>query len=126
MNKLLMLSSVVLGIILSIKVFLHYQKLKKHPVLIIVIVIGILTSILNHSSKSKCLKYIDRIWMIVSLLVIADILKHVDNNKILCYYLLIISVLLYLTKYFIKNNISHLLCHIVITLCLILIIQFIQ
>ena len=118
-NNILFTSSVIFGILLVKQLIKNYCNNINYIIISFLISFGIITSILNHKLTNNYIKYLDRFTMLILLVYINySIYKNPELSKY--YYLLIISLLLYLTKYIIKNNISHLLCHIVITIYLIL------
>ena len=118
-NNLLFISSLIFGIILIRELIVNYCNNYNYIIISLLISMGIITSILNHKLTNNYIKYLDRFTMLILLIYITySIYKNPELNKF--YYLLIISLLLYLTKYIIKNEISHLLCHIIITIYLIL------
>ena len=118
MNTTLYLSSFIFGLLLMLNLFHCYCHKKEFYLLTFITFIGIVTSLLNHKYTHSVLKYSDRLWMILSFLflLLMIIQKKIYNGIIL----LFTSIILYFIKYIQPNQISHLLCHLSITLYLLI------
>ena len=89
MNKYLSYSSIITGLIILLIICNKYNP--KYKILYLFVLLGIITSVLNHGTNSKEYKYIDRAVIVLNVLVfIYFILQNqYDLNK---YKILIIIV----------------------------------
>lgn len=104
MNKYLLLSSIITGILLLRIIYKKYNN--NYLILYFFIILGIITSILNHGTSCKLLKYLDRLIIVLNILYInLFIYKNRDiiKNKMIVYISLIIAVICYISSKFNKN-----------------------
>ena len=117
-DQILFISSSIFGLLIIIQLLLNYCNNKNYIFLFLLLLFGIIISLLNHGLTNKDIKYLDRYIMGITFLYL-NVLIYINPKLKKYYYLLFIALLLYLIKYIIPNNISHLLCHIIITIYLI-------
>lgn len=67
MNKYLLYSSIITGFIILLIIYYKYNP--KYNILYLCILLGIITSILNHGSNSEMYKYTDRFIMFLNVIV---------------------------------------------------------
>jgi membrane-bound ClpP family serine protease len=112
-NINLLYSSIFFGIIL-----LYFCcKYNDNKLLIILTIVGIYTSILNHMYKNQCLQYLDRIIMIIGFIYLF-IIKN--NYQVLS--LLLLTILLYFLAKYTENDLFHFYAHFLITITIILLL----
>ena len=102
MNKYLLYSSIITGFIILLIIYYKYNP--KYNILYLCILLGIITSILNHGSDSEIYKYTDRLIMFLNVIVfiyfIFQIKNHLKKYKIA---IIIFSISLYLFSKLQKN-----------------------
>jgi hypothetical protein len=102
MNKYLLYSSIITGFIILLIIYYKYNP--KYNILYLCILLGIITSILNHGSNSELYKYTDRLIMFLNVIVfiyfIFQIKNHLKKYKIA---IIIFSISLYLFSKLQKN-----------------------
>jgi hypothetical protein len=102
MNKYLLYSSIITGFIILLIIYYKYNP--KYNILYLCILLGIITSILNHGYNSEIYKYTDRFIMFLNVIVfiyfIFQIKNHLKKYKIA---IIIFSISLYLFSKLQKN-----------------------
>ena len=102
MNKYLLYSSIITGFIILLIIYYKYNP--KYNILYLCILLGIITSILNHGSDSEIYKYSDRLIIFLNVIVfiyfIFQIKNHLKKYKIA---IIIFSISLYLFSKLQKN-----------------------
>lgn len=78
MNKYLLYSSIITGSTILLIIYNKYNP--KYNILYLFIFLGIITSILNHSSESTTYKYIDRLIMVLNVFVFIYFIMQTKNN----------------------------------------------
>ena len=125
MNKYLSYSSIITGLIILLIIYNKYNP--KYKILYLFVLLGIITSMLNHGTNSKEYKYIDRAVIVLNVLVfIYFILQNQydlnkDKNKIL---IIIVAGCLYLyskllNSFILRNSLhsfAHFLCVILLNI----------
>jgi general stress protein CsbA len=110
-NINLLYSSIFFGIIL-----LYFCcKYNDNKLLIILTIVGVHTSILNHMYENDCLQYIDRLTMIIGFIYLSK-----NNYQVLT--LLLLTILLYFLAKYTENDIFHFHAHFLITITIILLL----
>ena len=124
MNQELFLSSFLFGFLLILNLIHCYCHKRTYHLLMFIIIMGIITSMLNHGYRDKRLKYLDRTWMVFSLFYFLYIIRKKNLYSGIIF--LFLSVFFYLIKSITKIHKSHLLCHISITIYLFIFIHIYQ
>lgn len=110
MNKYLLYSSIITGFIILLIIYYKYNS--KYNILYLCVLLGIITSILNHGSDSEMYKYTDRLIMFLNVIVfiyfIFQIKNHLKNYKIA---IIIFTISLYLFSKLQKNIILRSTLH---------------
>jgi uncharacterized membrane protein len=78
MNKYLLYSSIITGSTILLIIYNKYNP--KYNILYLCIFLGIITSILNHSSESTTYKYIDRLIMVLNVFVFIYFIMQTKNQ----------------------------------------------
>jgi hypothetical protein len=112
-------SSIFCGIVLLYFCCEYYSN--DNILLIWLTLIGIFTSILNHSYKNNLLQCIDRITMVIGFFIILYI-SNKRNTKIISLGI-ILTVFLYLLSKCENDNLYHLYAHLLITVNIILLLR---
>jgi len=102
MNKYLFYSSIITGFIILLIIYYKYNP--KYNILYLCILLGIITSILNHGSDLEIYKYTDRFIMFLNVIVfiyfIFQIKNHLKKYKIA---IIIFAIMSYLFSKLQKN-----------------------
>ena len=114
MNKYLLYSSIITGSTILLIIYNKYNP--KYNILYLCIFLGIITSILNHSSESTTYKYIDRMIMVLNVFVfiyfIMQTKNHLKKYKIIIIFFACIAYLFSkLQKNIVLRNSLHSLSH---------------
>lgn len=115
MNKNLLYSSIFFSIILFYYCYKYYSN--KNILLILLTLIGIITSIQNHMCCSNTLKYIDRIIMIIGFFILLYICNK--KNKLINFSGAILASIFYFLSKYNKNTLYHFFTHFFITITII-------
>ena len=111
MNKCLLLSSLICGILILKNIYLKYNP--DCDILYKFVIIGIITSILNHGTTNKMFKYLDRL---VITLTITYILYYYYISRKMINFKLILAISCYLSSKMYDNliirNSLHLSSHV--------------
>jgi hypothetical protein len=118
-NPCLLYSSVFFGILLLY--FCYKYNSKENMVLIVITLLGVCTSIVNHMYTHKVFRYIDRTTMIMGMIIIFIISMH--NKMILPIVGIILSSFLYIFSKYVKNTVYHLFAHLTITITIIFLLH---
>ena len=78
MNKYLLYSSIVTGFIILLIIYYKYNP--KYNILYLCILLGIITSILNHGSDSEMYKYTDRFIMFLNVIIFIYFIFQIKNH----------------------------------------------
>ena len=115
MNKYLLCSSIICGIyILEI----IYKKFNPNLIILYkLIILGIITSILNHGTTNEFFKKLDRLIITINIIYIIYLINILNKNikkQIIGYFILAIICFLYskINKNIFIKNILHLFSHI--------------
>ena len=130
MNKYLLISSIINGFIILLIIYNKYNP--KYIILYSCLLLGIITSILNHGSNSTIYKYIDRFVIALSFFVFAYFIilqikqQHTNRYKIGLIILFFASSLYLCSK--LQNNIVvrnnlHAFSHFLLIIILLLVIM---
>ena len=122
MNKLLYISVYILGPLIVIELLRNYCDTYEYNTLFTLLIIGIITSLLNHGLTNDILKYLDR-GVMVSIGLYLTILLYGSPKLRDGFWILVIAVMLYFSKFVIPNHKSHLLCHITIVIYIFIFLQ---
>ena len=116
MNYILLFSSILTLLISILLLVYYYNKTELYFIIGFIMILGSILAIYNHGTSSKFYKYIDRIFVLISLLYYLYIINiFYDNNY---YYHIIIPVLFYISSklhsnYYIRSFL-HLFAHLTI------------
>ena len=112
MNKYLLCSSIICGFLINKIINIKYNP--KFKILYILIILGIITSILNHSTTNLLLKYLDRLIIIINIIYIIKQSKYFNSRLVIIN--LLFAIFCYLCSKFNSNKIIrnslHLFSHI--------------
>ena len=114
-NIKLLYSSTFFGIILLFFCNEYYSN--DNNLLICITLLGIFTSILNHISKYKVFKYLDRATMVIGFIIILYI--SIQKKLIISILGIIIATFLYFLSKYTGNNLYHIFTHLLITIIII-------
>jgi len=103
MNEFLLYSSIITGFMMLLIIYFEYDP--KYNILYLCILLGIITSILNHGSDSELYKYTDRFIIILNIFVFVFFIMKMKNylKKYIIAILIFVSSLLYLFSKVQKN-----------------------
>ena len=126
-NNILFISSIINGIILFS--LISYYKIKTgesaNNLLILMVFIGVITSLWNHGTKSNLAKWCDRFTMLISSIILFNIINdsNISNKNTLIFLLLLGIGCYFISKLFNKdNNVRYSLhcgTHLIVTIILI-------
>lgn len=119
MNTKLFISTVICSLIILLFYYYNYNKLtNNNNIFIIFVILGILSSLLNHGLDNNIMQFFDRVVIILgSLLAIYIILHKINIYNIYCLIFIAIGGLLYYnSKNYNENGVYlHILAHIICT-----------
>jgi hypothetical protein len=77
MNKCLLLSSIICGLLILIIIYKKYNP--NYHILYKLIIFGVITSIINHGTTNQLFKYLDRLIIMLNIIYIYSIIKYKEN-----------------------------------------------
>lgn len=119
MNVFLLYSSIINGLVILLLIYYKYKK--SYIILYFFLILGIITSILNHGLSSKYLKYLDRYIIVISTFIFIYYILLINHKKIKILYIILILIAcnfytcskLYYNKLY--KNLSHASSHFLVT-----------